>query len=704
LWEACSGCETNVRIGTKFCDGCGKDLATLFQQRMDSLKDSLRQAREKAQAFEFEDAIYFASRCVKSPDFRFDELAAKATGLVSQIEKLREAWQAKYAKVLASARKASESEDHARVRALIGKLPAPLRCEELQQMLRDSSAADEELAELVTTLREALRTRDYMVAAVAIDGLLVRRPNEPKFTKAAETIGQSLVASATRQFDLGNYGAALDRLETLPAPARDEKTAAMQRRVQTVEWLLTQFEHPPWVTPALGRMAQRLVKSVPNDADAKELLENVGAFSKRPLPDPRALYRTWGEEVPTWMGAPPRILGFPQHVEGLTEGTGEGSARERLAQHPAEFAQAIGLALQGLGKSFFSDALYCKETKGLKKLFQRKSTTECIGVDAGNTAFRAVKMRLTEKGVPEVVEIWHHAFQQPLCRAGAKMDQAVLQETDLLELKDWIGESEAPLWINQPAREVLGKFVEMPPVKNKDFVPMLEKEVASSFPLAANELHVARWYDPAETDRPRRVIIVGAKSTFVEQRLGKFREVGLEPAGLQCEQVALANFAMHEFADTLATDGDESDSNVETAKSGGLPAIALVDSGASGASLLLLTTKGFLFRSIDGGGEDLTAALARSAKVTLDQAEQLKRDPAMVPSPAEHLAAVEERIQGTRGRMKRIYEEAEKLLGALDVQQVWCVGGTSLMHGWVQRVLMENVVSEEEDDNDESLG
>ncbi len=115
LWETCSKCEATVRIGIKFCGGCGEDLQQRFSQRLQQAEDALRRARQLAEAFEYADALALTNRHRQPADFRFQSVADKCQQLAGQIERARDAWQAKSAKVLDAARRAFEAEEHAKL-------------------------------------------------------------------------------------------------------------------------------------------------------------------------------------------------------------------------------------------------------------------------------------------------------------------------------------------------------------------------------------------------------------------------------------------------------------------------------------------------------------------------------------------------------------------------------------------------------------
>ncbi len=156
---------------------------------------------------------------------------------------------------------------------------------------------------------------------------------------------------------------------------------------------------------------------------------------------------------------------------------------------------------------------------------------------------------------------------------------------------------------------------------------------------------------------------------------------GLKVTGLQCEPIALANFAAKELAEFIGIESaDQSPSSV-----------ALIDSGASSTTLLILHRDGFWFRTVDSGGAELTSALARSTKLVGNEAEMLKRDPSKLLSLAEPYLEVEKKQHSLVERLRQLVPLAQKAFPSLQIDQTWLVGGNVLTHGLARRLARQSI-------------
>ena len=113
----------------------------------------------------------------------------------------------------------------------------------------------------------------------------------------------------------------------------------------------------------------------------------------------------------------------------------------------------------------------------------------------------------------------------------------------------------------------------------------------------------------------------------------------------------------------------------------------MIDAGATATTLLLISGETHWFWTVETGGDKLTSILARSTKQTHEQAEQLKFDPAKLPSPASEFEPLEQRMDEIRSRIGKMYSDAVSQNTRFDVKQTWCTGGCCLTHQWIRRIL-----------------
>ncbi|MEX0824695.1 MAG: pilus assembly protein PilM, partial [Pirellulaceae bacterium] len=299
-------------------------------------------------------------------------------------------------------------------------------------------------------------------------------------------------------------------------------------------------------------------------------------------------------------------------------------------------------------------------------------------------AVRAVHLRRSDSGEVTMVNCWQEAFEQPLCRAGLDTEASDIRGQGLQRMAQRIAGVDVPVWVNLPGRDVLGRFLRLPPMKDREVSALLDKEVDRQFPIGRDELMIAKWLQSekeANDDGSRCGALIACRDRVALERLALFNDAGIEPAAVQCDPLALVNFAAFEFHNQF------SEQRCEAASP--LPSLAFIDAGATAVTFLVVSGTAFWFRSLDGGGEDFTAQLARGGVMTAEQAEKCKRDPATLRAPSVHFAPIEERCAATGKRLQQAVKDADDFMPPFQTDAVWTFGGASLMHGWISHVLGE---------------
>ena len=82
--------------------------------------------------------------------------------------------------------------------------------------------------------------------------------------------------------------------------------------------------------------------------------------------------------------------------------------------------------------------------------------------------------------------------------------------------------------------------------------------------------------------------------------------------------------------------------------------------------------------------------LAKSTKLTHQEAETIKRNVADIPLTVTQYSMVEKRLDECRSRLKMLLNDATKQNSRFDVIQTWCCGGGALTHQYVRRVMLKD--------------
>ncbi|NND99222.1 MAG: pilus assembly protein PilM [Pirellulaceae bacterium] len=531
----------------------------------------------------------------------------------------------------------------------------------------------DELSALNDAIQQAVKQSDWVLLGALVNQVLVLVPENTNYRQVADQVAQRLINEASAAMTVHDYASASEMLQSVPDVAQNDDFAALREKIEELCWYSVQLDREPFATAMLGRLAVRFSKESPDHQQVKQLLKDLSVAVKQ-QPPPRHAFAPWSAPQTTWVGGDVGILAAPQSIQ-----CGE---QPELRQHRAQLSVAFGLAIQGLGRSRVSEGLLSNKKSVLSALSRRKQSS-AWGIDIGSTALRAVRLELDDDEIV-LADVQVIPFESPICREiGRSQDLAIgdaitaflnEKESDLVSV---------PVWINLSASEVVSRNVVLPPVPDKQADKMLDMEIVSRIPLNKEDLELVRWIAPLSDGGEsigRPAMICAARKSVIQRRLDLCNQAGLTVNGLQCDSVALVNFAAHEFDDLF---GQESDAD-ET--------VAIVDVGAATLNVVIASGRDHKIATFQYGGEELTSLLARSTNKTLGDADTLKRNPAAIQKPVEMFAPLENRMDVIRSRLKKSLTPIQKELEDSDrsISQTWCVGGGCLCHSWIRRVLLKS--------------
>lgn len=691
LFESCPGCGNAVSLTQKFCVSCGKDLVEQLRGRQTQQEGRFAEAVASAKRFEYAKALSVLQPIAEQTDYRFAELADRARQAQQKIRQLQQRMVDEATTRMQQAETAHRGEQYQRVIDLLSVVPEQLLDDASRTRLNGARRHLEQTGSLQGELQQALAEKNYLSAAGLVHQLLEILPQDPKLQQLAGQLAEKLQRKAEKQFTRQDYTGACDTLQSVPMVGRTESYRSLWQRIETVRWLSEQFQDEPFATGTLGRLAIRFSKAVPQDGNASTLVKELAAAVKGKRRTARDGFATWRGPTDAWAGGPLHVFAHPQSFD-LSE----------LDQRPASFAEygvAIGLALQGLGLSRVSGNLI--EKKGMfAKLGLSKSKT-VWGVDVGSFAVHAVHMRV-EKGKPKplLLKAISLPLKTPSCRAGGmRVSPEQVSET-LKTLVEQIDSETQSVWANLPASDSVARFCELPPVKDKEVERLVSLEAKGRIPIDAQDLALLTWRAELDKSAPRGrpLVMAAATKITVTRRVDWLGAAGLKVDGLVPEGIALANFAASEFADVLGTGqteegedgseetGQDSPSGTSTLADDAVPTVALLDVGASKTMLILVSPISLWYWSHETGGEDVTTLVARHAKRTAEEADQVKRNLAALDLPDVVDAEIAEKQAAQQIRLTKMMEEARKTFRHMQVTQTWCVGGGQFQHGFHRRV------------------
>ncbi|MCS7470355.1 pilus assembly protein PilM [Stieleria sp. ICT_E10.1] len=678
LQEPCVQCSKPVLLTQSFCGNCGSDLVASLSKRKQNLETKIADAINAAKERDFEKSKGLLAVVTREKDYRFKDVIAHAKTAQQKIDRIAEQECGSAADRIAAAQQAYEAGDSARVVELLDRLSPKLMTPEAQQQLQRSRLLIEQLDDAEKSLQEAFQKRDWTTSGAILDRLLELKPEDQTVANLARKVGKKLVAKATTLHQNHKSTAAAEILQCVPMIARNQAYVDLNQTVERIGWLASQFKGEPFATPTLGRLSKHWSEQSGGDPRAVKMLDRLSQQVKAARSTPRDLFAPLDAKPRSWVGGPLGILATPTSIDLDDNAAFRASA--------GQFNAAIGLALQGLGLGRFQEDFSPK--KGLLKRLGRKKAERCWGLDIGASGIKAVCLERIGEQRPRLVECHKLSFDTPLTRSTA---ESTLDESLRTTIESFLEQHEVestPVWVSFPARELVSRFVKLPPVADKQVNALFEKEVESRIPLPLDEVACVRWIAPLPDDEltaiGRPAFVSAAKKQFVDRYLEDLSLAGLTVSGLQATPIALMNFATFEFADLLElhpADGRDAEAK--------LPTVALFDCGAEMTIAFLISGASCWFWSFESGGNEFTRLISRSTKTTHSDAEKLKRNPASLEHPETQFERVEQRIDEMRGRLSKLVNDQCEQHDEFDIQQTWCCGGGALTHGWIKRILCD---------------
>ncbi|TWT87764.1 double zinc ribbon domain-containing protein [Neorhodopirellula pilleata] len=706
LYEACQTCNGPVTLTQKFCVSCGMDLVAWLNQRIQDQEKRLGEAVAAAKIHEYERSLAILQRIGESKDFRFQKQADTARQAKGKIEQLRDRMLGDATSRIEQAKTLYATGNQAQAVSLLSPVPERLLDDESRQILKSGKMYLDQLGALQSELQEALAAKDYVMASGLVGQLLELQPGNAKYETLATQLGEKLLRRCEKLYARQEYSAASDTLATLPQAARGKAYDKLQQQIETARWLSDQFADEPYATNILGRLAMRFAKEIPSSGQAADLVKQLKEAVKAKRHSRRDASPDWKGSQKTWVGGRVGVLGQIQSLDL--------SSLEEPIAHFSQYAVALGLAIQGVGRARVDGNLITK--KGMFAKIAKGKSKLAWGIDVGSSGVRAVQIQIEKgKDQPILMKCVHVDYSAPINRGGnvrgGGTQEIPAAIKTLLEQIDLTG---ATVWCNLSSFDAVARFCELPPVKDKDADRLVDLEVRGRIPIDKEDLALVTWrhgFDKeSKTGRP--LIMAAATKIAVQRRLDLLGTGGLTTIeGLVPEAIALANFAAFEFADLLSPEEpeeDDEDLEANDKKNKGKkgkkekkestrsltseekqPTIALIDVGAAKTTMVLVSPISIWYWTQEAGGEDITSIVARETKLTSEKAEQSKRNLSAIECPNRVDDQIEQKQTALRMRLIKLLEEGKNTFRHMDVQQTWCVGQAHLQHGFLRRVLVK---------------
>ena len=223
------------------------------------------------------------------------------------------------------------------------------------------------------------------------------------------------------------------------------------------------------------------------------------------------------------------------------------------------------------------------------------------GLDIGHSSIKAVKLSRSGDGVT----VLGYAIEPVTVPEGGDRDAAVTAAMQAIVAREEFGTT--PVYAAISGRQVFSRAVNVPLINQKRMHAMVELEAKQQIPGNFAEVEWGYHSSPAPDGASLDVALFAVKREVIELLIAKCKSVGINLAGVSVPSLALYNFIKfdQEFP--------------------GGEAVIVLDVGADNTDLVIYQADQLWMRSLPVSGNDITQTFAKKFRVSVTEAETLKR-------------------------------------------------------------------------------
>ena len=677
LREICPQCGGELPGLERFCGHCGTDVHSLLQEQTRRIQERLEAAEQLTREHRYDEALSALRAVAAIDDPKLNRWIAQALGRIEEVETRRRQALAEAEAARQQAAKLIQQSAFEWAVKVLQQIPAPLRDEEVDALLTQARFSSQEMTTLRAEIKTAVQEKRYGGLFAKIGRLLALKPDQQPLLDLADRLQAQFVAAATKRLKEHRYAQAVQWLEQIPPESRSERASSILDQAAELSALLAAVKEAPDATPQALALAKRFVQQAPGNAEAVKLYQELQQkCAERPADRRLAMPPNSAAAMPEQGRLAVQWLGHWLRTEPATE-----PVAQRLREHPGEFFVALGLALQGLHDAELPTSLMPPAAGGmLGKLASlpvlKRGATSCWGIDLGEYALKAVQLIKDSSGKTQVGDCHYILVNKARLPSPAASNDLQSLRAALSDLATRAEFKTAKVAASLSGRQVLGRFLELPPLPAKKVATAVEYEARHQIPIDLAELCwdwkvLAANADQQADQAPRSILLIAARRSHVEERLSLFKAAGIGVDVIQSDCVALHNALRWELYGGPAATSEP---------------VGMLDIGASQSNFVVSAPGHIWFRSFALAGDNFTTALMRQFQLTRDLAEQLQRHPERARRYSEFREAIEPPLTQLAGEMNRSLDSYQRLKGAAKVQQLFVLGGGANMQGLLRHL------------------
>ncbi len=280
------------------------------------------------------------------------------------------------------------------------------------------------------------------------------------------------------------------------------------------------------------------------------------------------------------------------------------------------------------------------------------------GLDIGESTIKAVKVRHTKAGA----EILAFDFIERSLPSEDTGDKDYHLRTAVSELAERNAFGRTPVVVSIP-EPAFSRFIPLPPVDKRRIPEVVRYEARQQIPFPIDEVvwdyQLVR--EPQEIGDETEVAIFSLRSQFIYALITNLALCKIQPCAVLPVPLALYNY--------LTFDRDIAKGTI------------VVDLGAGSTDILICDPENFRVRNISVSGNGITRSLSERLKISLPEAEALKRECGNKVQAKRLLKLVQPTLNDLAGQVQRTIGFFKSQIHNVRIEQALLLGSTFKLPG-----------------------
>lgn len=608
--DECPKCRSEISSGDGFCSGCGYNVKDHYQQQIDEIESRMKEVEELIVKDHYDDAIAILSLLNRYKHPRIRETKAHVDKLYTLVKQKRDK---RVQEVIALCDSAKLYATTGLISSAINEFeraPAHMLPPKAKAMLQD-------LRHKHSTIE---RLRNHIKQLVAKKQLLGLLPDIAKLSslsndeKEIEQLGIKLAARLTNEVKKLLSAAKFQQAYRVSNDLVDKYETEEVKKLKSIVRHRLALEHivnRKYLADTCHlELVQKLEKTASNYPEIESLTVETKKLISSKAKDTRINLRARVKSDQTAMpGSTPWQLAAVSSLR---------FAKPEFELEAVQYLDCLGLGLQAIAEVPMDQSFAESKSHSLLSIFAAKKHKEAWGVVVEGTTLRAIRISVSaDKSDPRPVVdqmlTIRHDEEQAL-EGRLRQNQQSLVTKFQARLKESPGE----VAVGLSPKNVLPRFFTVPKVDQKKMTAAIEMELQHQSPFGKSEV-IKRYemFDDLNSQGAKPIMGTIVRKNDLESVVDVFTALGIKPCLVQTTPQATFNLVCREWYDQRHKFTEDNQG------------LLLVNVSDDVTTFFSLWQKRMWWRYVPLGRKDLISEVAKTARLTQEQAAKVVSHPAL---------------------------------------------------------------------------